>query len=101
MLLQKVSQTLSVTVLTNHVTGSVSIAVFRVIISALDQQCLEYLCVSSDASHVKRRPQILGLAVNECTELSENLDHLDVSLIARNMEWCPAIRVALVQECLC
>ena len=100
MLLQEHCEALGVSILTNHVTGSVSVAVLRIVICSLGKQRLQYLGVTTDASHVQRCSQVLGLAIDVGVELGKDLDHLDVAFIAGDVEWGPPIRVALVKQSL-
>ena len=88
---------MSVTVLADHVTRRVSIAILSVIVSLLIEKSLENLSIATDACNVQRCAQILGLAVQAGSKLRENLNHLHMAFIARNMERGPSIGVTLVE----
>ena len=88
-------------ILTDHVAGSVAVAVFRVKVSSLVQKCLQDGSITADASNVERRSQIFGLAVEVSPKLGEDLNHLYVAFVTGDMQRCPAVRVALVEQGLC
>ena len=88
-------------ILADHVAGSVAVAVFRVKVGSLIQKCLQDGSITANAGNVERSAQILGLAVKVSPKLSEDLNHLYVALVASNVQRCPAVRVALVQQGLC
>ena len=88
-------------VLADHVAGSVAVAVFRVKVSSLIQKCLQDGSITSNASNVKRRAQILSLAVKVSPELREDLNHLYVALVTGDMQGCPPVGIALVEQGLC
>jgi len=98
MLFKQHFETLSVAVLTDHVARSVVVAVLRIVVSALVQKRLHHVCVASDTGDVQRGALVLRFAVQVGAELSENVDHLHVSLIASHVEGRPAIRVALIKK---
>lgn len=88
-------------ILTDHVAGSVAVAVFCVKVSSLVQKRLQDGSITADASNVERRSQIFGLAVEVSPKLGEDLNHLYVALVTGDMQRCPAVRVALVEQGLC
>ena len=88
------------TVLADHVTRSVAIAVFGIIVCALVQQGREDLGIATSAGNMERCAQVLGLAVDVGTESGEDVYHVDVALIAGHMKRGPAVRIALIEQCL-
>ena len=86
------------TILADHMTRRVSIAVFCIIVSTLVQQGLEDLRVATDACNVEWCTQVLGLAVEVSAELGEDLDHLDMPFITRHVQRRPPIRITLIQQ---
>lgn len=100
MFLKEDLQALSVAILADHVAGSVSIAVFCIVVCALVEQCLQNWRVTADAGYMEGCAQVFGLAVEIGAELREDIDHLDVTFIARNVQGCPPIRVTLVEQSL-
>lgn len=87
-------------ILADHVTRSVSITIFGIVVGALAQKGLEDRSVTSDTGNVKRCAHVFGFAVQMCSELSENFNHLNMTFITSNMEGSPAIRIALVKQSL-
>ena len=49
---------------------------------------------------MERCALVFRLAIDVRSKLSENLDHLHMTLITRHMQRCPAIRITFVEECL-
>lgn len=91
MFLEKDLQALSVAILADHVAWCVSIAVLRVVICTLVEQSLQNRRVTTDAGHVKWRSQVFGLAVEIGAKLCEDINHLDVTFIARDVQGRPPI----------
>ena len=100
MLFQKNLQGLCVPILTYHVTRSVPVTVFCIVIGTLLKQGLQDGCITANTGDVKGCSQVLRLAVDVCSELSEDLNHLNMALVARNMQRRPSVRVALVEKSL-
>jgi hypothetical protein len=77
---------------------SVPVEILRVDVHLLGEERLDHTEVTSDASDVERRSEILGPAVDVSTKLREELNKIDVSLVRRNVKWGPSIAIAFVQQ---
>ena len=79
--MQEQAQTVDVSVFTAEMARGVPVEILRVDIDLFAEQRLDYTEVTSDASDMEWRSEILRSAVNVSTELCKELNQVHVSLV--------------------
>lgn len=101
MLSQQQTEALDVSVLAAKMARRVSIDVLSVKIDLFIDECFDYVEISTNASHVKWRAQILGSTVQIASKVRKHFNKLDVTFVCRHVHWGPTITVAFIKQRLC
>lgn len=99
MLAKECLQTACVPIHRAEVNRRVPIHILCIFVRPTLQQSAHHANVAPNAGYVQRSPLIFGPRIQICTEFVENLDHFHMTLIWSNVQWGPAVRVALVEKC--
>lgn len=76
----------------------VAIDVFRVDVSTMLNQGLDYTQVATETGDVQRCSEVVRAGVHLCTKLNEDLDERCVSFARSEMQWCETIGVGTINN---